>query len=51
MGSAEEESAGSVWMKLMERILSEKPSAKCPFSCIIMEKGGYLVGGAFCIGF
>lgn len=49
MGSAEEELA-SVWKKLMERILSERPSAKCPFSYIIMEKGGYLVG-AFVFGF
>lgn len=37
-------------MKLMERILSGKPSAKCLFSYIIMEKGGYLVG-AFVLDF
>lgn len=33
-----------VWKKLMGKILSEKPSARCPFNCIIMEKGGYWVG-------
>ncbi|KAJ0571303.1 hypothetical protein HanHA300_Chr05g0188721 [Helianthus annuus] len=26
------------------KILLEKPLARCQFSCIIMEKGGYLVG-------
>lgn len=46
MGSAEAE-LQSVWMRWMERILSGKPSAKCPFNCIIMEKGGYWVGACF----
>jgi len=41
MDFAEEE---AVLKKLMEKILWEKLSAKCPFSCIIMEKGGYWVG-------
>ena len=31
----------------MGRILSGKPSARCPFSCITMEKGGYWVGVLF----
>ena len=43
MGSAEE-GFRIVWKRWMERILSENPSAKCPFSYIIMEKGGYWVG-------
>jgi len=50
MGIAEEE-VQDVWKILMERILSERPSAKCPFSCIIMEKGGYWVGVLLCCGF
>lgn len=29
---------------LKVKILSEKLSARCPFSYIIMEKGGYWVG-------
>lgn len=36
-----EEELQSVWKIEMERIQSEKLSARCPFSCIIMEKGGY----------
>ena len=43
MGFAEAE-LESVWKRLMVKILSEKPSAKCPFNFIIMEKGGYWVG-------
>lgn len=43
MGFAEEE-LRIVWKRLIGRILSGKPSAKCPFSYIIMEKGGYWVG-------
>lgn len=43
MGFAEEELL-IVWKKLIGKILSGKPSAKCPFSYIIMEKGGYWVG-------
>ncbi|KAJ0790076.1 hypothetical protein HanPI659440_Chr05g0210881 [Helianthus annuus] len=29
------------------KILLEKPLARCQFSCIIMEKGAYLVGVYF----
>ena len=43
MGFAGEE-LETVWKKLVERILSGKHSAKCPFSYTIMEKGGYWVG-------
>lgn len=43
MGFAEEE-LQIAWMRLIVKILSESPSARCPFSYIIMEKGGYLVG-------
>jgi hypothetical protein len=46
MGSVEEE-LGSVWKRLTVKIQSEEPSAKCPFSYIIMEKGGYWVGVLF----
>lgn len=45
MDFVEEEVHHQVVLKiLMEKILLEKLSAKCPFSCIIMEKGGYWVG-------
>jgi hypothetical protein len=43
----EEEVKIFVWkqtLKVMKKILSEKLSARCPFSYIIMEKGGYWVG-------
>ena len=43
MGFAEEE-LQIAWKKLRGRILSGKPSAKCPSSCIITEKGGHWVG-------
>lgn len=50
MGFAEE--GLQVVLKIsMERILSERPSAKCPFSCIIMEKGGYWVGVCYVVVF
>jgi hypothetical protein len=48
MGFAEGE-LEIVWKKLTERILSGKHSAKCPFSYIIMEKGGYWVGAIFLV--
>lgn len=41
MGFAEGE-LQIVFQTLMEKILSEKLSAKCPFNFIIMEKGGYV---------
>lgn len=41
MGFAEGE-LQIVFQTLMEKILSEKLSAKCPFNSIIMEKGGYV---------
>ena len=47
MGFAEEEFQ-IVWKRLMERILSGNLLAKCPFSYIIMEKGGYWVGVYSC---
>lgn len=46
MDSVEEE-LGIVWKRLMVKILSEEPSARCPFNYIIMEKGGYWVGVFF----
>ena len=46
MGSVEEE-LGIAWKRLRVKILLEDPSARCPFSYIIMEKGGYWVGVLF----
>lgn len=43
MDSVEEE-LGIVSKRLMVKILSEEPSARCQFNYIIMEKGGYWVG-------
>jgi len=47
MGFAEE-GFQIVWKRLRQRILSGNLSAKCPFSYIIMEKGGYWVGVYSC---
>lgn len=43
MDSVEEE-LGIVSKRVMVNILSEEPSARCPYSYIIMEKDGYWVG-------
>ena len=32
-------------------VVWQMTTAKCPFSCIIMEKGGYWVGVLLCCGF
>ena len=49
MGFVEEEEGEVkifVWNQTLKtKILSEKLSARCPFSYIIMEKGGCWVGG------
>jgi hypothetical protein len=48
MDSVEEE-LGIVSKRLMVKILSEDPSARCLFSYIIMKKGGYWVGVFFVV--